>query len=100
MKYVMSLFLETDCPFLGNSFDTENCHFSLITMSGKRLSVERRAEIAAWYPTKSIGELAILFSLSKSSVHNIVKKTTTLEQLLICQDLDAQEYQLPGTTGV
>jgi len=47
-------------------------------MSGKRLSVERRAEIAAWYPTKSISELAILFSLSKSSVHNIVEKNNNL----------------------
>ena len=55
-----------------------NLSFSLIIMSGKRLFVEQRAEIPIWYPTKSIGELAKVFHLSKSSVRNIIKKKQNL----------------------
>jgi transposase len=43
-------------------------------MSGKRLSIEVRAEIAAFYPTKSMGELAKQYGVSKSTVQNIIKK--------------------------
>ena len=45
-------------------------------MSGKRLSLEQRAEIATLHSRNgvSIGNLAAQFSLSKSSVHNIVTK--------------------------
>jgi transposase len=49
------------------------CHF-YHKMSGKRLSIEVRAEIAGLYPLKTIRQLAEMYSLSKSSVHNIVKK--------------------------
>ena len=47
---------------------------SCFTMPVKRLSIETRAEIAAQYPQKSMGELSKQYNVSKCVIHNIVKK--------------------------
>jgi transposase len=46
-------------------------------MPGKRLSLKLRAEIAALYPMKSMGQLAQIYKVSKHTVHNIVNKKKT-----------------------
>ena len=63
---VMLLYLFLKCIY---------SHFTSI-MSNKRLTVEQRAEIATLCVRNgvSIGALVSQFSLSKSTVHNIVKK--------------------------
>ena len=50
-------------------------HFS-VNMAGKRLSLELRAEIATQHEANelSYGQLASMYSLSKSTVYNICRK--------------------------
>ena len=61
--------------FIKNTWNLKDFHF-LFIMSHRRLSVELRAEIAARYLfTKvSMKEMAQVYSVSTSTIHDIVKK--------------------------
>ena len=42
-----------------------------------RLNLEQRAEVATLYSTKSMGQLAALYNVSKTAIHKIIKKKAT-----------------------
>jgi transposase len=57
--------------FPRNSLPLLNMSFFRLIM---RLTVEQRAEIAVLYPSKSMGQLALEYNISKTAVHKIIKK--------------------------